>query len=139
MLGRWKTDQDLMGASRRHAPSKARKPRIIAIESDPLTAGLHGQGSKPCVRHQVASGFRFRAKAREDLPVPLARLNDHAAGLSQQDVTESEHLIHAARFHKDLRVGGDADHTAQYLWSHTVTRVAVDHAIEPGPASPMLG
>jgi hypothetical protein len=36
-------------------------------------------------------------------------------------------------------VRGDSDHTAQYLWSHTVTRVAVDHAIEPGPASPVLG
>lgn len=96
-------------------------------------AANHASGTK------LPRGVRFGAKAREDLPVPLTRLNDHAAGLSQQDVTESEHLIHAARFHKDLRVGGDADHTAQYLWSHTVTGVAVDHTIEPGPASPVFG
>jgi len=34
--------RDVNGDSLRHAPSKTREPRIIAIESDPLTAGLHG-------------------------------------------------------------------------------------------------
>jgi hypothetical protein len=76
---------------------------------------------------------------RKDLPVPISWLDGEAMGLFQQDVTEAEHLIRAARFHKDLRVGRDPDHPAQYLRSHPVTRIAVDHAIEPEPASFMLG
>ncbi len=67
------------------------------------------------------------------------RLNHQAVGLRKQDVAEPEHLIQGARLRKDLWVGGDANHTAQNLWSHTVTRVAVDHAAEPGRAGFMVG
>jgi hypothetical protein len=35
-------------------------------------------------------------------------------------------------------VGNDADHTAQDLRNHTVASIAVDHPMEPGPASFML-
>ncbi len=83
-------------------PSKTRKTRKIVIESDPFTAGLDGQRSKPCVRHQIASRVGFGAKARKDLPVPLPWLNYHAVGLSKQDVAEPEHLIQGARLRKDL-------------------------------------
>jgi hypothetical protein len=58
--------------------------------------------------------------------------------LSKQNVAEPEHLIQGARLRKDLWVGGDADHTAQNLRSHTVTRVAVDHAVDPDPAGFMV-
>ena len=40
------TDLHVNRDSLRHAPTKARDPRIIAIESDPLTAGLHGRSGK---------------------------------------------------------------------------------------------
>ncbi len=93
-------------------PPQTREPRIITIESDPFTARLDGQRRKPCVRHQVATRVGFGTKAREDLPVPLTRLNNHAVGLSKKDVTESEDLIQGGRLRKDLWVGGDADHTA---------------------------
>jgi len=125
---------DAGSVSLRHAPSKPREPGIIAIEGDPLAAGLYGQSSEPCIRHQVASDLRLHAKAHKDLPMTVARLNDDAVGLTHQDVTEMEHLLHPARFHENLGVGGDADHPAQYLWSDPVTRIAVDHAIEPEPA-----
>ena len=131
--------QNQTKASRRQAPFKIRESRIIAIQSDPFTAKLDGQCRKPCVRHQVATGVRFHTKAFENLPVPLARLNDHTMGLSKQSVTEPEHLVQAAGLHKDLGVCRDAGHTAQDLGSHTVTRVAVDHAVEPAPAGPMVG
>ena len=121
-------------ALRRYAPTKIREPRIIAIESDPFTAGLNGQRRKPCVRYHVATSVCFCAKARKDLPVPFARLNDHAAGLCKQGVTEPENLIQTARFRKDFRMGGDADHTAQYLRGYTIARVAIDHAVKPSPA-----
>ena len=125
--------------SRWHTPSKIPESRIVVIESDPFTAGLNGQRRKPCVGHQVAAGVRLAAKVREDLPVPLARLNDHAMGLIKQDVAEPEHLIQAARLRKDLRVCGDADHPAQYLRGHTVTGVTVEHAVEPVPTYLMPG
>lgn len=131
--------QNRTKASRRQAPFKIREPRIIVIESDPLAAELDGQCRKPCIRHQVATGVRFCAKAFENLPVPLVRLNDHTMGLSKQGVTEPEHLVQAAGLHKDLGVGRDADHTAQDLRSHTVTRIAVDYAVEPDPAGLILG
>ena len=113
----------------RYAPSKIREPRIIAIESDPFAAGLNGQRRKPRVRYHIATSVCFCAKARKDLPVPFARLNDHAAGLCKQGVTEPENLIQTARFRKDFRMGGDADNTAQYLRSRTIARVAIDHSV----------
>ena len=96
---------------RRHTPLKTREPCVIVIESDPFAAGLDGQCRKPCIRYQVASGVRFHAKAFENLPVLLARLNDHAVGLSMEYVAEPEHFIQAAWHHKNFRMGRDADHT----------------------------
>ncbi len=101
-----------MAPSHRDAPAKTREPRIITIERDPFTAGFDGQRRKPCIRHEIATSVRIGAKARKNLPMPLRRLDDHAVGLSKQDVTESNHLIQGARLGKDLWVGGDADHTA---------------------------
>ena len=49
------------------------------------------------------------------------------------------HLIRAAGHHKNLRVGGDTDHTAQNLRSHTATGVTIVDPIEPGTANQMLG
>ncbi len=98
--------QNLTATSGRNTPSKTRKPRKIAIESDPFTAGLVGQRSKPCVRHQIASRVGLGAKVRKDLPVPFPRLNHQAVGLSKQDVAEPKHLIQGARVRKDLWVGG---------------------------------
>jgi len=130
---------DVNGDSLRHAPSKTREPRIIAIQSYPLTTRLNGQSCKPCIRHQVAAYVGLDTKAREDFPMPLARLNDNAVGLIQQYVAEAEHLIQTARFHEDLGVCGDADHPAQYLRSYPVTCIAIDDAIEPGPAFLVVG
>lgn len=124
--------------SARHVPFKTRKPRIITIESDPLTTGLNGQCREPSIGHQVAMGFGFGTKARKDLPMPLPRLNDHTVGLSKQDVAEPEYFIQPARFNKDLWVCSNADYPAQYLRSHAVTRVAIDNAREPDPASVVL-
>ena len=107
-------------------PLQARKPRIIAIERDPLTAGLDGQCRKPCIRHKVATRVRCGAKALKNPPVSFTRLYDDAVGLSEKDVAKSEHLIQAAGHHKNLRVGGDADHTAQNLRRHTVTGVTIN-------------
>ncbi len=109
------------------------------IERDPLAAGLDGQCRKPCIRHKVAARVRFGAKALKNPPVSFTRLYDDAVGLSEKNVAESEHLIQAAGHHKNLRVGGDADHTAQNLRSHTVTSVTINDPIEPGTASQMLG
>jgi hypothetical protein len=53
-------------------------------------------------------------------------------------VAETENFIQAAGHRKNLRVGGDADHTAQDLGRHAVTRIAVDHAINPAPAALMI-
>ena len=66
-------------------PLQARKPRIIVIERYPLAAGLDGQCRKPCIRYKVAARVRFGAKAFENFPVPFARLNDDAVGLSKKD------------------------------------------------------
>jgi len=109
------------------------------IERDPFAAGLDGQCRKPCIRHKVAARVRFGAKAPKNPPVSFTRLYDDAVGLSQKKVAESEHLIQAAGHYKNLRVGGDADHTAQNLRSHTVTGVTINNPIEPGTASQMLG
>jgi hypothetical protein len=108
------------------------------VECDPLAAGLDGQCRKPCVGHQVATGIRFDAKAIENLPVPLARLNNHAMGLIKQDVAESKHLIQTARHCKNLGVGSYADHTAQNLWRHTVTGIAINDTIEPSAVCQMF-
>ena len=121
-----------------HPPLKGRESRIIAIESDPLAAGFDGQCRKPCTRHQVAPGIRFGAKAFKNLPVPFAGLNDHALGLRKECVTKPEHFIQTAGHRKHFRVGGNTDDTAQDLWSHTITCVSIDHAVEPAPAGPMI-
>ena len=122
-----------------YTPLQARKPRIIVIERDPLAAGLDGQCRKPCIRHKVAACVRFGAKALKNPPVSFTRLYDDALGLSEKNVAESEHLIQAAGHYKNFRVGGDTDHTAQNLWSHTVTGVTINDTIEPGAASQMRG
>lgn len=120
-------------------PLQAWESGVITVERDPFTAGLDGQGCKPRVRHQVAFGVRFAAKAFKDDPVTFARLNGHAVGLSKEDVTEPYHFIQAAGYRKYFWVGSDANHTAQNLWRHSVTCIAVDHTVKPGPADLMLG
>ncbi len=120
------------------APFKIRESRIIAIECDPFTAGLDGERCKPCVRDQIATGICLGAKAREDFPVPLPRLNDYAMGLSQQNITEAKHLIESARLCKDLWVGGNANYATQHLWSYPEAGVAIDHPLEPGPTGFMI-
>ena len=95
-----------------HAPEETREPCIIAIESDPFATGFNGQRREPGIRYQVPAGVRVYAKAGKDLPVPLPGLNHCTVGLSQQNVTEPEHLIQVARYRKDLGVGNDANHTA---------------------------
>ena len=123
----------------RKTPLKAWKPRIIVIQSNPFTPGLDGQCGKPCVRHQVAASVRLCAKALENVPVPLARLNDYAMRLRKEYVAETENFIQAVGHRKNLRVGGDADHTAQDLGRHAVTRIAVDHTVKPAQADLMVG
>jgi hypothetical protein len=59
--------------------------------------------------------------------------------LRKEYVAEPEHFIQAAGHRKNLRVGGDADHTAQNLRRHTLTRIAIDDAIKPAPADLMAG
>ena len=124
--------------SHRQTPLKTRKPRIIVIKRNPFTPGLNSQCGKPCVRHQVTASVRFRAKAFENVPVLLARLNDHAVRLYQEYIAESEDFMQPAWHRKNFRVGRDADHTAQDLRSHTVPRIAVDHAVKPAPAALMI-
>ena len=123
----------------RDTPLQAREPGIIMIQSNPFTAGFDGQCSKPSVRYQVSASVRFCAKAFENVPVPLARLNDHAVWLDEENVAKPENFIQAAGHRKDFRVGGDADHTTQDLRSHTVTRIAINHAVKPAPADLMVG
>jgi hypothetical protein len=60
-------------------------------------------------------------------------------GLIEKDIAELEHLIQSAGHRKNLRVGSNADHTAQNLWCHTVTCVTINDAIEPSAAYQMLG
>jgi hypothetical protein len=88
---------------------------------------------------EITASISFGAKPFENLPVPLARLNDHAVWLCKEYVAEAEHFIQAAGHCKNFRVGSDADHTAQYLSHHTVTSVTVDHTVKPGPAELMVG
>ena len=84
--------------SGRHTPLKTWEPRIIVIASDPFAAGFNGECHKPRVRYQVATSVCFCAKALENLPVALARLNDYAVGLSKDYVAEPEHFIQAAGY-----------------------------------------
>jgi len=123
-----------LGRIPRHAPTKLRESSIIAIECDPLTAGLNSQCRKPCVWDQIAASVCFDAKPRENLPVTLARLNDYTMRLTKQDVAEPQYLIQTARLHKNLGVSGDSDHTAEHLRSHAVACFAVNHSIEPRAA-----
>ena len=87
---------------------------------------------------QVAASVRFDAKAFENAPVPLSRFNDHAVRLRKEYIAESEHFSQAAGHRKNFRMCSDADQTAQNLQCHTVTRIAVDHAVKPGQAALML-
>jgi hypothetical protein len=134
--GIWKPPKSL---SSRNKPPKAWKPGVIAVERDPFATGLDGQSRKPGIRYKVAARVCFGAKAFKNLPVSFARLNDDAVGLIENDVAESEYLIQATGHPKYFRVGCDADHTAQNLRRHTVTRIAVDHAVKPGPTGFMFG
>ena len=59
--------------------------------------------------------------------------------LREEHVTEAEHFIQSAGHGKNLRVGGDADHPAQDLGSHAVTRIAIDHAVKAISADLMVG
>ena len=127
-----------LGGISGHTPTKLRESSIIAIECDPLTAGLNSQCRKPCVGNQIATSVRFGAKPRENLPVTLARLDDYTMRLTKQDVAEPQHLIQTARLHKDLGVSSDSDHTAENLRSYAVASFAVNHAIEPRAAHLMV-
>ena len=128
-----------MMTSHRHTPLKAGEPGVIAVECYPFAAGLDSQCRKPSIRHKVAARVRFGAKAFKNLPVSFIRLNDDAVGLVEKNVAELEYLNQAVGHRKYFWMGGDADHTAQNLRRHTVTRIAVDDAVKPGPTGLMLG
>ena len=66
-------------------------------------------------------------------------LNDNTVGLIEKDIAEPEHLIQCAGHRKNLWMGRYANHAAQNLWSHTVTCVSINDAIEPGATSLMIG
>ena len=125
---------DLMKLSGRETPLQAREPGVIAIEGDPFAAGLDGQCGKPCIRRQVTAGVSFNAKTFENVPVPLARLNDHAVGLRKEYVAETENFIQAAGHRKNLRVGGDADHTRCHQTAARPFRPPTPSTIRPCPA-----
>jgi hypothetical protein len=105
------------------------KTREVTIQRDPLTAGLDSQGSEPGIWNQVSPGIRCGTEARKDIPVPLAWLNNNAARLFKQDLTEVQHFIKAAGLCEYLRVGGEADYAAEDLPRHAITRITVDNAI----------
>jgi hypothetical protein len=96
-------------------PLKAHKPGIITIQSNPFTPGLDGQCGRPRVRYQVAASVRFCTESFENVPVPLARLNDDAVRPLEEYVAEPEYFIQAAGHRKNFRMGGDMDQTAQNL------------------------
>jgi len=102
-------------ASRWHVPAKISRTREVAIECYPLTTGLDSQGGEPSTWDQVSAGIRIGAKAREDIPVPLARLNNNTVRLVKQYLTEAQHLVKAAGFGKHLRMGRDTDYAAEDL------------------------
>ena len=80
----WEMPATTLPVSRWQAPVKIRKTCEIAIESNPLTTGFDSQGSEPCIGNKVSPGIRVPAKACEDVPVPLARLNQNAMRLFEQ-------------------------------------------------------
>jgi len=123
----------------RPTPLETRKPRIIVIQRNPFTAGFDGLRGKPGGRYQVAARIRFFAETFENVPVLLARLNDHAVRLCKEYIAKPEYFIQPAWHRKNLRVGGDTNHTAQDLRRHTVTRIAIDHTVKPAPADLMFG
>ena len=110
---------------------KTRKACEIAVERNPLAAGFDGQGSEPGVGYQVSPGIGFGAKARESIPVPLARLNNNAVGLFKEELTEAQRLFKAARLCEHFWVGCDTDDAAEDLRRNAKARIAVDAAIEP--------
>ncbi len=57
----WEMPATTLPVSRWQAPVKIRKARKIAIERNPLTAGLDSQGSEPSIGNKVSPGIRVPA------------------------------------------------------------------------------
>src|ERR1700730_5961174 len=68
----------------RHLPPQLRESRIVAVERDPFAAPLDGERCKPGIGDARSSRIGLDAKPLENVPVPLARVDDLAVRLSEK-------------------------------------------------------
>src|SRR5438309_11948382 len=102
-----------MRRAERHVPCESWEARVVAIECDPLAAPFDGKRCKPGIAYSRPSRRHLDAEASEDFPVPLARFDNLAMGLSQKLFAEPKSLLDCARRLEDTRVRGDPDDRAQ--------------------------
>src|SRR5579862_4549711 len=93
----------------RQPPPQSGKPRVIAIERDPLAAPLDGERGVPGVSHRRAARIGLYAEAPENVPVPLAGLDTLAVWLREQVIAETKGLVECAGFGIGAPIGSDSN------------------------------
>jgi hypothetical protein len=125
--------------SPRHRPPQPRKPRIVAIRSNPLAAPLDSKRRKPSVSDARAARVGVKAEPLKDLPMPFAGLNNLAVRLAEKIVAEAERLLDGARLPKDAPIGCDPYDGAQRRRRDAEAGIACDQSLKPRTAHGMLG
>src|SRR3990170_8183015 len=127
------------GLRRRDLPLQARKARKVTVECNPFTAPLDGERGIPGVRDARSAGIGLDAEPLEDVPMPLAGLNDLAMGLTEEVFAKSKCLIERAGHFERPRICSDTNYGAQGECGHTEACVACDDVVEPRTAHCVLG
>jgi hypothetical protein len=96
----------------RGAPTQAGEAGIVAVQRDPLAAGLYRECSKPGVGNQISARVRLLAHTTKDRPMLLAGLDDGAVRWFEKKVAEVKCFRKTTGLSKHLGMSHNAEDAA---------------------------
>lgn len=113
------------------APTQALEPAEVPVGGDPFAACLDRQRGVVGIGHQVALHARLAAEPPKDLPMTLARGENHRIRLAPNRIDEAERPLDRCGRHEDSRMGGDTEEAAQDEIGDAHRLVTREHLGEP--------